>query len=129
MRAHVTRRGRPARRRPHAGAGRMNRERRATWEARHRGPPPGDAEPSVIEMLPLLPQGIALDIAAGTGRNSIALARAGWRVVAVDFSAVGLRQLAGIARRDHMTISTVVADLEETFPFGPNTFDAVLNVS
>jgi tellurite methyltransferase len=80
-------------------------------------------------MLPLLPQGIALDIAAGTGRNSIALARAGRRVVAVDFSAAGLRQLAGIVRRDHLTISTVVADLEETFPFGPNTFDLVLNVS
>jgi tellurite methyltransferase len=107
----------------------MNRERRATWEQRHRDAAPGDPEPSVLDLLPLLPQGLALDLAAGTGRNSIALARAGWRVVAVDFSAVGLRRLAEIARRDHLTISTVVADLEETFPFRPNTFDVILNVS
>src|ERR1700686_1195439 len=129
MRAHVTRRGRPARRRPDPGARRMNRERRAAWEDRHRGAPPGEAEPSVIEMLPLLPPGIALDIAAGTGRNSIALARAGWRVVAVDFSSVGLRRLAENARGDHLAIATVVADLEETFPFRPNAFDVILNVS
>ena len=107
----------------------MNRERRAAWEERHRGATPGEAEPSVIEMLPLLPPGIALDIAAGTGRNSIALARAGWRVVAVDFSSVGLRRLAENARGDHLAIATVVADLEETFPFRPNAFDVILNVS
>jgi tellurite methyltransferase len=107
----------------------MNRERRAAWEERHRGATPGEAEPSVIEMIPLLPPGIALDIAAGTGRNSIALARAGWRVVAVDFSAVGLQKLAELARRDHLVISIVVADLEETFSFRPNAFDVILNVS
>jgi tellurite methyltransferase len=107
----------------------MNRERQATWDERHRGATPGDPEPSVVEMLPILPPGIALDIAAGTGRNSIALARAGWRVVAADFSSVGLRGLAEIAHRDHLAISMVVADLEETFPFRPNVFDAILNVS
>jgi SAM-dependent methyltransferase len=107
----------------------MNHERQATWEDRHREATPGDPEPSVIEMLPLLPPGIVLDIAAGTGRNSIALARAGWRVVAVDFSTVGLRRLAEIARRDQLTISAVVADLEETFPFRSGTFDVILNVS
>jgi tellurite methyltransferase len=107
----------------------MNRERRATWEGRHRGATPGDPEPSVIEMLPLLPSGIALDIAAGTGRNAIALARAGRRVVAVDFSEVGLRGLAEITRRENLPISMVVADLEETFPFRPSTFDVILNVT
>jgi tellurite methyltransferase len=107
----------------------MNRERQATWDERHRSAIPGDPEPSVIEMLPLLPPGLALDIAAGTGRNSIALARAGWRVVAPDFSAVGLQRLAEIAHRDNLAISTVVADLEETFPFRSNSFDVILNVS
>ncbi len=107
----------------------MNRERQATWDERHRSAMPGDPEPSVIEMLPLLPPGLALDIAAGTGRNSIALARAGWRVVAPDFSAVGLQRLAEIAHSENLAISTVIADLEETFPFCSNSFDVILNVS
>ncbi|MQY10481.1 hypothetical protein SRB5_05890 [Streptomyces sp. RB5] len=37
-----------------------------------------------------LPLGRALDVAAGEGRNSIWLADRGWRVTAVDFSAVAL---------------------------------------
>jgi len=107
----------------------MKHERRARWEERHRDSAPGDPEPSVIEMMPLLPQGIALDIAAGTGRNAIALARAGCRVVAADFSRPGLLALAGIARREKLAIATVLADLEESFPFRPNVFDVILNVS
>jgi SAM-dependent methyltransferase len=107
----------------------MNHERRATWEERHRGATPGDPEPSIIEMLPLLPPGRALDIAAGTGRNSIALARAGWQVVAVDFSVPGLRTLIEIARSDELGVAAIVADLEESFPFRPNSFDVILNVS
>jgi SAM-dependent methyltransferase len=107
----------------------MNRERRATWEERHRKAAPGDPEPSLIEMMPLLQPGIALDIAAGTGRNSIALARGGWRVVAADFSVTGLGALAGVAHRDNLKIDPVVADLEESFPFRRNAFDVILNVS
>lgn len=107
----------------------MNLERRDKWEERHREAKPGDAEPSVMEVLPLLPRGTALDVAAGTGRNAIALARAGCRVVAADFSLVGMNMLGAIARRENLTISPVVADLEDSFPFHPNSFDVVLNVS
>ena len=45
-----------------------------------------------------LPLGRALDLAAGEGRNAIWLARRGWEVTAVDFSAVAVekgRRLAG----------------------------------
>jgi len=107
----------------------MNLERRAKWEERHREATPGDPEPSVTEMLPLLPRGTALDIAAGTGRNAIALARAGWRVVAADFSLMGMRVLTEVARRENLAISPVVADLEDSFPFRSNSFDVILNVS
>jgi len=90
---------------------------------------PGDPEPSAIEMLPLLPRGTALDIAAGTGRNAIALARGGWRVVAADFSRTGMRTLAEIARHENLAILPAVVDLEDSFPFRPNSFDVILNVS
>jgi SAM-dependent methyltransferase len=55
-----------------------------------------------------LPSGDALDLAAGEGRNAIWLARRGWRVTAVDFSAVALekgRTLAG-----DTAVEWVVAD-------------------
>src|SRR4051794_41852696 len=58
------------------------------------------AEPNrfvVAEMADLRP-GRALDLAAGEGRNAIWLAVRGWRVTAVDFSAVAIdkgRRLAG----------------------------------
>lgn len=107
----------------------MNLERRANWEERHREATPSDPEPSVIELLPLLPRGTALDVAAGTGRNAIALARGGCHVVAADFSLTGMRTLVDIARRENLPISPVVADLEDTFPFRPNSFDVVLNVN
>jgi SAM-dependent methyltransferase len=80
-------------------------------------------------MMPLLPRGTALDIAAGTGRNAIALARADWQVVAADFSLTGMGMLRTTARHENLPISPVVADLEDSFPFCPNSFDVILNVS
>ena len=108
----------------------MNRQRRTVWEDRHRGASqPGEPEPSVVEMLPLLGRGLALDVAAGTGRNSVALARAGIRVVAADFSVNAMRILAAEARCEGLPIMPVVADLEESFPFRAQRFDTVVNVS
>ncbi|MFD0328131.1 methyltransferase domain-containing protein [Streptacidiphilus monticola] len=44
----------------------------------------------VAEELAGLTPGRALDLAAGEGRNALWLAEQGWRVDAVDWSAVGL---------------------------------------
>ena len=107
----------------------MNRAQRDLWEEGHRGAVTGEAEPSVIEGLPMLPRGLALDVAAGNGRNSIALARAGIRVVAADFSATAMRSLRQAAEIDRLPIMPVVADLEEGLPFRRSSFDAVINVS
>jgi SAM-dependent methyltransferase len=80
-------------------------------------------------MLPLLPRGHALDIAAGTGRHSIALARAAIHVTAVDWSENALISLALAAKKEGLAIEAVIADLEESLPFQPETFDIVLNVN
>jgi ubiquinone/menaquinone biosynthesis C-methylase UbiE len=66
-----------------------------------------DVEPNrfVAEHLAALAPGTAVDLAAGEGRNAVWLADCGWRVIAVDFSTVGLdkaRRLAidrGVADR------------------------------
>jgi tellurite methyltransferase len=107
----------------------MNRKLRATWEERHCGAETGKAEPSVIEFLPLLPRGRALDIAAGTGRNSIALARAGMHVFAADWSRNALDSLARVAASEELAIEPIIADLEDPLPFQPESFDVVLNIS
>jgi tellurite methyltransferase len=107
----------------------MSRERQAYWDDRYREGTPGVPEPSVVELIPLLPKGLALDIAAGLGRNAIAIAEAGLRVIAADYSAPALRGLHRIARERGLAIRPVLADIEATFPFRSSSFDVVVNVS
>jgi SAM-dependent methyltransferase len=84
-------------------------------------------------MIPLMPRGWALDIAAGTGRNSLALARAGISVAAVDFSPVAMRALRETAAASRLPVSLVIlpviADLETALPFPDAVFDVILNVN
>jgi SAM-dependent methyltransferase len=102
---------------------------RDAWEERQYSADVGEAELSVIEFLPLLPRGRALDVAAGMGRNSIPLARRGIRVVAADWSRNALNSLALMARREELAIEPIVVDLERSLPFRPGSFDVVLNIS
>jgi tellurite methyltransferase len=102
---------------------------RTKWNAAHRGKPTGDPEPFVVEMLPLLPRGgLALDVAAGRGRNAVALASAGMRIVAADFSEVAVHALAGLARSRQLAIWPLLADFAK-FPFRDQSFDAILDVN
>jgi demethylmenaquinone methyltransferase/2-methoxy-6-polyprenyl-1,4-benzoquinol methylase len=61
-----------------------------------------------------------LDVAAGTGTSSAALARNGATVVALDFSAGMIAE----GRRRHPELEFVEADAEK-LPFGDDEFDAV----
>jgi len=54
----------------------------------------------------------AIDVACGTGRNAIYLARRGWQVDAVDISAVALDQLTETTTAESLRITCVQADLE-----------------
>lgn len=62
-----------------------------------------------------LPPGVAVDLAAGEGRNAIWLAERGWRVTAVDFSATATRRTTELAAQrlgaDADRLSAVTADL------------------
>ena len=63
------------------------------WDARHAAQGPiesADADPTLVEEVAAMTPGIALDLGAGDGRNAIWLAGHGWRVSAVDFSAVAI---------------------------------------
>jgi SAM-dependent methyltransferase len=65
-----------------------------TWDERFReGDYPEDPEPSPVlrAYVGALPTGRALDVATGTGRNAVYLAREGYEVDAIDQSREGLR--------------------------------------
>ena len=76
-------------------------------------------EPSstVVDALAELPAGRAVDLAAGPGRHARWLAERGWRVTAVDFSAVGIGQ--GRAADTDGAVVWVVADATAWSPDGP----------
>ncbi|GIG88695.1 class I SAM-dependent methyltransferase [Plantactinospora endophytica] len=72
-----------------------------------------------------LPPGRAIDLAAGEGRNAIWLADRGWRVTAVDFSAVAIDKGRRLAESAGVGVTWMVADLLDHAP-EPGWFDLVL---
>jgi SAM-dependent methyltransferase len=96
---------------------------RERWDRRYASgeetePEPPDWLASLGEEIPT--QGRALDVAAGTGRAALWLARRGLAVTAVDVSPVGLERCAALARREGLAVETFASDLEQApLPSGP----------
>ncbi|MBW8687027.1 class I SAM-dependent methyltransferase [Chitinophaga rhizophila] len=67
--------------------------------------------------------GLALDLAAGTGRHTRHLAEAGWNVCAVDISDVAMEQLS--AASSALQVQTVCADLSG-YTLPPATYDLIV---
>lgn len=73
----------------------------------------------LMDCLPLLPRGTALDVATGQGRNALYLAAQGFRVEGIDRDEEALARIASTAREQHLTNLTVRhVDLEGD-PNGP----------
>jgi len=84
-----------------------------------------DPSPLLVEIAGLLPPGRALDVACGTGRHTLHLARLGWQVTAVDISPDNIRQLRAAAEPG-LAIDAIVADLEaHEFTIEPNAYDLI----
>jgi len=84
-----------------------------------------EANRFVVAELADLSPGRALDLACGEGRNAIWLAARGWRVTAVDFSAVAVGRGRELAASAGVTVDWVVADVVTHRP-EPEAFDLVL---
>ena len=54
----------------------------------------------------------AIDLACGSGRNALFLARSGWHVDAVDISPVALERLRAAAEAEGLPVNCVERDLE-----------------
>ena len=62
----------------------------------------------------------------GEGRNTVYLAKKGFISEGVDISAVGLHKAQGLAKQNHVTITTVNADLNH-YKIRPNGYAVILN--
>lgn len=99
---------------------------RDRWEERYRDSEfLGAPAPFLEEVLPYLPSGRALDVAAGLGANALLLARNGFAVEAIDWSFAASRKLAAAARIDSLPVRPLVADLRR-FPLPRERYDVVL---
>lgn len=78
----------------------------------------------LVEFLPMLPKGRALDIACGEGRNAIYLARQGFEVDAIDISGVAINR--GREAAGDLKVNFAVADLEG-FEMPEDTYDLIIN--
>jgi len=68
--------------------------------------------PFVVAHLGLAPPGPALDVACGTGRHALAIARRGRRVEAIDRTLESCRELAARSQAERLPVDLVCADLD-----------------
>lgn len=85
----------------------------------------GEPNRRLVEIASGLSPARALDLGCGEGADAIWLAERGWRVTAVDFSAVALARAAREATARGVTIAWVKADLREYAP-SPDSFDLIV---
>jgi SAM-dependent methyltransferase len=90
-----------------------------------------EVAPEVVEIISAYPSDTkpdVLDLGCGLGRNTIAFARAGYRVTATDLSPNAVERLRNWADELGLKIETrVCAFTDEAFP--PNSFDIVVSVN
>ena len=95
---------------------------REKWDGRYAQMGPAGPAPSWLERVRghLPAWGNALDVASGSGRIALWLARRGYETAAVDTSEVGLSLLQRSARDQELELETRVLDLQyEPLPQGP----------
>jgi len=84
--------------------------------------------PDLKEIIKISPRGIALDIGAGEGRNSIFLAKNGFEVEAIDKVREGLEKCQKLAEKYNLPIKTKVVDVKK-FKFEENKYSLILSVN
>lgn len=111
----------------------MSHRDRIKWDEKYRaGAYAGRDHPTrlLVEWVPQVNRGRALDVACGAGRNSLFLAANDFGVDAVEISAVGLERARKSAEARGVCVHWIEADLEtgaeSTLPSGP--YDLIVMV-
>lgn len=99
-----------------------------TWDERYRQDGDTIKEPArfLVEQLPRLPPGRALDLASGSGRNALFLAAHGYKTDAVDASQVALDKLSGMAKNESLPVVTIRAELPD-YQIAKSTYAVIIN--
>ncbi len=74
-----------------------------------------------------IPKGKVLFLAEGEGRNAVFLARQGYKVTAMDSSAVAIKKARRLAQKNDVSITTFVAGLED-FDLGKGQWDGIVSI-
>lgn len=100
---------------------------RTDWDEKYRDSEYlGDPSPFLVEILPELSRGRALDVACGLGANAIFLAKEGFEVDALDWSVEALRKCQATARERNLRVHPVACDLSR-FSLRRERYDAVIS--
>jgi len=79
----------------------------------------------LTDNIELFPRGRVLDVAMGTGRNAVYLAKKGFDVEGVDISPEAVSSALNHAREAGVTINAGVADLESDYHIEKNAYDVI----
>ena len=106
----------------------MSEQDREHWNARYaEDEGPLAPSPFLLALDQVLPsRGRALDVAGGTGRHALWLARRGLDVTLADVSDVALFRAERSARAARLSLETMRIDLEAS-PLPPRTWDVIVN--
>ena len=99
-----------------------------TWDEKYTEAcdPAGKPASFLAEHLDRLPQGKALDLAMGNGRNALFLARNGYEVDALDYSEVAVNRVRSFAQQESLPVHVTHADLTD-YQLPENTYDLIIN--
>jgi len=89
------------------------------WDERYGGEElvwSGFPNPQLVAEIDEVAPGTALDVGAGEGADAVWLARRGWAVTAVDFSAMALKRIAEHAAEAGVQVTTEQADVRSWGP-------------
>ena len=109
----------------------MTAEDQKHWNEKHASGHGDEAPSSFLEEIFrneswVIRPGRALDIATGRGRNAFFLAERGFRVDAMDISAVALQEARKIAEAKGLAINFIEADLEQA-DLPEATYNLIIN--
>jgi len=102
-------------------------DERDRWNEKYEGVEfelPADPIPELERRQSTLPEGRALDVATGTGRNALFLAECGYDVDAVDISDVALEDARQRAADRGVEVNWIRADLDE-FDLETDAYDVI----
>lgn len=80
----------------------------------------------LVENIDLLPRRRALDVAMGSGRNAVYLAKMGFQVEGIDISHEAVAEALARAREEGVSIKTRIEDLEKIPHLDEDAYDLVI---